>query len=411
MQFFKVKTPEELKNELHAIVKPLDAETLGIESALGRILSKDVFSPVDLPDFHRSIMDGFAVRAQDTFGASPALPAYLTVVGEVLMGESATLRVSSGEAVKVATGGMLPAVADAVVMIEHTEYVDDTLIEVTRAAAPGENIIKIGEDVKVSEQILRGGHKLRPQDIGALAGLGILSVEVYRQPKVAIIPTGDEVIPPTETPQPGQIRDINSYSLAGLVHNAGSIPIPFDLVPDIHAALQESLAEALKQSNVVLISGGSSVGTRDVTLDVIEAYQGARVLAHGVSIRPGKPVIVAVVGDNKYVFGMPGNPVSVMVTFEVFVAPLLQQLLGIQQQAWHVRTVKAKLSTNISSDPGREDYIRVRLTETADGLIAEPVLGKSALISTMVKADGTVKIPIGAEGLEAGEEVMVALFQ
>ena len=411
MQFFKVKTPEELKNELHAIVKPLDAETLGIESALGRILSKDVFSPVDLPDFHRSIMDGFAVRAQDTFGASPALPAYLTVVGEVLMGESATLRVSSGEAVKVATGGMLPAVADAVVMIEHTEYVDDTLIEVTRAAAPGENIIKIGEDVKVSEQILRGGHKLRPQDIGALAGLGILSVEVYRQPKVAIIPTGDEVIPPTETPQPGQIRDINSYSLAGLVHNAGSIPIPFDLVPDIHAALQESLAEALKQSNVVLISGSSSVGTRDVTLDVIEAYQGARVLAHGVSIRPGKPVIVSVVGDNKYVFGMPGNPVSVMVTFEVFVAPLLQQLLGIQQQAWHVRTVKAKLSTNISSDPGREDYIRVRLTETADGLIAEPVLGKSALISTMVKADGTVKIPIGAEGLEAGEEVMVALFQ
>lgn len=410
MQFFKVKTPEELQNELHAIVKPLDAETLSIESALGRILSKDVFSPVDLPDFHRSIMDGFAVRAQDTFGASPALPAYLTVVGEVLMGETATLRVSSGEAVKVATGGMLPAVADAVVMIEHTDYVDDTLIEVTRAAAPGENIIKIGEDVKVSEQILRGGHKLRPQDIGALAGLGILSVEVYRQPKVAIIPTGDEVIPPTETPQPGQIRDINSYSLVGLVHNAGGIPIRFDLVPDIHAALQESLAEALKQSNIVLISGGSSVGARDVTLDVIEAYQGARVLAHGVSIRPGKPVIAAVAGDNKYVFGMPGNPVSVMVTFEVFVAPLLQQLLGIQQQAWHVRAVKAKLSTNISSDPGREDYIRVRLTETADGLIAEPVLGKSALISTMVKADGTVKIPIGAEGLEAGEEVMVVFY-
>ena len=253
------------------------------------------------------------------------------------------------------------------------------------------------------------GHQLHPQDIGALAGLGILEVEVYRQPTVAIIPTGDEIIPPTETPKPGQIRDINSYSLAGLVQQTGGIPIRFDLVPDNHTALQASLREALGKSDIVLISGGSSVGTRDVTLDVIADIDSAKILAHGVSIRPGKPVIAAVAKD-KYIFGMPGNPVSAMVVFELFVKPLLQWLSGLQQPQWNIRSVNAKLSTNFSSDPGREDYVRVRLIETVDGLMAEPVLGKSALISTMVKADGTVKIPIGVEGLEAGEEVKVLLF-
>ena len=372
-------------------------------------------------------MDGFAARARDTFGASASLPAYLKVTGEVFMGEATTLKVASGEAIKIATGGMLPENADAVVMVEDTDYEmteqqmspttppggsdfqNDILIEVTRAVAPGDNIVRIGEDVRKEQIILQKGHQLRPQDIGALAGVGILEVAVYRQPTVALIPTGDEIIPPTETPKPGQIRDINSYSLAGLVQQTVGIPIRFDLVPDNHTALQTSVREALEKSDVVLISGGSSVGTRDVTLDVIADVDGAQILAHGVSIRPGKPVIVAVVG-NKYLFGMPGNPVSAMVVLERFVKPLLQWLSGLQQPQWIVRSVNAKLSTNFSSDPGREDYVRVKLIETEDGLIAEPVLGKSALISTMVKADGAVKIPIGVEGLEAGEEVTVFIF-
>jgi len=427
MQFFNVKTSEELIDELYSLVKTLDSEIIEIESALGRVLAADVHSPVNLPDFNRSIMDGFAVRARDTFGASASLPAYLKVTGEVLMGETTTLKVASGEAIKIATGGMLPENADAVVMVEDTDYEmteqkmspttppggsdfqDDILIEVTRAVAPGDNIVRTGEDVRKEQIILQKGHQLRPQDIGALSGVGVLEVAVYRQPKVAIIPTGDEIIPPTETPKPGQIRDINSYSLAGLVQQTVGIPIRFDLVPDNHTALQTSVREALEKSDVVLISGGSSVGTRDVTLDVIADVDGAQILAHGVSIRPGKPVIVAVVG-NKYLFGMPGNPVSAMVVLERFVKPLLQWLSGLQQPQWIVRSVNAKLSTNFSSDPGREDYVRVKLVETEDGLIAEPVLGKSALISIMVKADGAVKIPIGVEGLEAGEEVTVFIF-
>ena len=427
MQFFNVKTSEELIDELYSLVKTLDSEIIEIESALGRVLAADVHSPVNLPDFNRSIMDGFAVRARDTFGASASLPAYLKVTGEVFMGEATTLKVASGEAIKIATGGMLPENADAVVMVEDTDYEmteqqmspttppggsdfqNDILIEVTRAVAPGDNIVRIGEDVRKEQIILQKGHQLRPQDIGALAGVGILEVAVYRQPTVALIPTGDEIIPPTETPKPGQIRDINSYSLAGLVQQTVGIPIRFDLVPDNHTALQTSVREALEKSDVVLISGGSSVGTRDVTLDVIADVDGAQILAHGVSIRPGKPVIVAVVG-NKYLFGMPGNPVSAMVVLERFVKPLLQWLSGLQQPQWIVRSVNAKLSTNFSSDPGREDYVRVKLVETEDGLIAEPVLGKSALISIMVKADGAVKIPIGVEGLEAGEEVTVFIF-
>jgi len=427
MQFFNVKTSEELIDELYSLVKTLDSEIIEIESALGRVLAADVHSPVNLPDFNRSIMDGFAVRARDTFGASASLPAYLKVTGEVLMGETTTLKVASGEAIKIATGGMLPENTDAVVMVEDTDYEmteqkmspttlpggsdfqDDILIEVTRAVAPGDNIVRTGEDVRKEQIILQKGHQLRPQDIGALSGVGVLEVAVYRQPKVAIIPTGDEIIPPTETPKPGQIRDINSYSLAGLVQQTVGIPIRFDLVPDNHTALQTSVREALEKSDVVLISGGSSVGTRDVTLDVIADVDGAQILAHGVSIRPGKPVIVAVVG-NKYLFGMPGNPVSAMVVLERFVKPLLQWLSGLQQPQWIVRSVNAKLSTNFSSDPGREDYVRVKLVETEDGLIAEPVLGKSALISIMVKADGAVKIPIGVEGLEAGEEVTVFIF-
>ena len=423
MQFFNVKTSEELIDELHSLVKTLSSEIIEVGLALERVLAADVHSPVDLPDFNRSIMDGFAVRARDTFGASPSLPAYLNVAGEVLMGETTTLKVSAGEAIKIATGGMLPENADAVVMVEDTDYdmsasktspdiidfQDDILIEVTRAVAPGDNIVRIGEDVRKNQLMLPKGHQLRPQDIGALTGVGVLKAEVYRQPTVAIIPTGDEIIPPTETPQPGQIRDINSYSLAGLVQQTGGIPLRFDLVFDDYTALQKSVGEALEKSDVVLISGGSSVGSRDVTLDVIADIDGAKVLAHGVSIRPGKPVIVAVV-ENKYLFGMPGNPVSAMVVFERFVKTLLQWLSGLQQHQWNVSSVNAKLNTNFSSDPGREDYVRVKLVETEDGLMAEPVLGKSALISTMVKADGAVKIPIGVEGLEAGEEVTVLLF-
>lgn len=415
--FFKVKTPDEVRSILK-IARPLPAETIGLsEDSLGRVLAEDVRSPVDLPGFDRAIMDGFAVRAKDTFGASPGAPAYLRLAGEVKMGEVASVKSSPGEAISVATGSMMPEGADAVVMVEYTDFLDDETIEVVRAAAPGDHVVGKTEDLHEGELMLRSGHVIRPQDVGALAGVGVLSIKVSRQPRVAIISSGDEIIPPDETPQMGQIRDINSYSLACLAQRAGGVPLRMGIVPDDFESLKSRLAQGLEKADIALISGGSSVGTRDVTLDVIRSFDGAEVLVHGISIRPGKPTIIAKVEraanslvDDKYLFGLPGNPVSVMVTFDLFVGFLIKLLAGVNQPICEPRYVKARLNRNIASAPGREDYISVRLIGSDDGMLAEPVLGRSALISTMVKADGLIRIPLESEGLEEGAEVEVAIF-
>lgn len=414
MQFFRVKRPLEVRQQIAEVSQTLPPETVRIEEALGRVLAEEIRSPVDLPAFDRGTVDGYAVRAVDTFGASASLPAYLTVRGEVLMGEATELAVGPGEAVKSSTGGMLPAHADAVVMIEYTEAVDETMIEVTRPVVPGENVVHRGDDLRQGEVMLSRGHLLQPQDLGALAGVGLLEVAVTRQPRVALIPTGDEIIPADQEPGPGQVRDINTYALAGLVIQSGGIPIRFPIVPDQAEALRECLTEALAQADVVLLSGGSSVGTRDLTLDTLMAFPGAQLLVHGVSIRPGKPVIMATIpgpgAGPKIVFGLPGNPASALVVYGLFVEPLLQRMLGLELPPWAERRVRARMRTGFASDAGKEDYLQVRLHLQEDGLWAEPVLGKSSLISTMVKADGKVVIPEGVEGLEAGEEVEVVLF-
>jgi molybdopterin molybdotransferase len=413
MQFFKVKRPAEVQSLIREAASRLPAERVRIEAALGRVLAEEVRSPVDLPAFDRGIVDGYAVRAADTFGASAGLPAYLTLIGEVPMGEDTELALGPGEAVKIATGGMLPAHADAVVMLEYTDSVDETTIEVTRPVAPGENVVRRGDDLKQGEVMLPRGHRLRPQDLGALAGVGLLEVAVTRQPRVALIPTGDEIIPPDREPGPGQIRDINTYALAGLVTQSGGVPIRFPIVPDRAEALRERITEALAVADVVLLSGGSSVGTRDLTLEALRAFPGAQLLVHGVSIRPGKPVIVVALpaGERlKMVFGLPGNPTSALVAYDLFVEPLLQRMLGLELPPWAERRVPARMRTSFASDAGKEETMRVRLRLEEGVLWAEPVLGKSALISTMVEADGKVVIPEGVEGLEAGEEVEVVLF-
>jgi molybdopterin molybdotransferase len=406
--FFKVKTPEEVRNLLRETARPLQSEDVNINDALDRILADDVLSSVDLPGFERSTMDGYAVRAKDTFGASQGSPAYLKLNGEVKMGESATQKISTGEAVRVSTGSMMPPGADAVVMVEYTDFLDDQTIEVTRSVAPGENTVRKDDDLHSGDRILSKGHVIRPQDIGALVGCGIISVRCFRQPKVAIISSGDEIISPDQMPEMGQIRDINTYSLSALTRQAGGIPINMGIVKDDFDLLKSMMNEALN-ADIVIISGGSSVGARDVTLDVIRSLNDAEILVHGVSIKPGKPIILARSGD-KYVFGLPGNPVSVMVTFELFVSYLIKLTLDIKQPIWEPRYIKAKLSKNLASAPGREDYVCVRLINSEDGFIADPVLGKSALISIMVKADGLIKIPLEAEGLEVGSEVNVTIF-
>jgi len=389
------------------LLEQLPAETavedVDTDSALDRVLARDVASPADLPTFARSTMDGFAVRATDTFGASEGLPAYLRLVGEVLMGRAADADLTTGDCVRIATGGMLPPAADAVVMVEQTQEASDGTIEVLRAVAPGENVVQVGEDVRTGDPILRRGQQLRPQDIGGLVALGITRVCVARRLRVGIVSGGDELVDPLHEPGPGQIRDINSYTLAALVRRAGHEPCLAGIVPDEYTALEAAARQALASSDVVILSAGSSVSTRDMTATVIESLGSPGVLVHGVSLKPGKPTILAMC-EGKAVFGLPGNPVSCMVTFDLFVAPTLAHLSGADTTPR--RTVTARLARNIASATGREDYIQVRLEDGA----AIPVFGKSNLIFTLIRADGMLKIPLDVGGLAAGAQVEVVLF-
>jgi molybdopterin molybdotransferase len=408
-ELFNVRTPPD---GLRALLEELGApsvptERLATWDALDRVLAEDTRSPGDLPTFPRSTMDGFAVRAADSFGASEGVPAYFDITGEVLMGQAPSVRLETGHAARIATGGMLPDGADAVVMVEQTQEVGPSTIEVLRSVAPGENVVQIGEDVKAGDPILPAGHTLRPQDVGGLLALGLTEVCVARRLRVGIISGGDELVAPDQPPGPGQIRDINSYTLQGLVQRTGHTPWLAGLLPDEAEALASAAARALADSDVVILSAGSSVSTRDMTSRIVDRLGRPGVLVHGVSLKPGKPTILGVC-DGKPVFGLPGNPVSCMVTFDLFVAPTLAHLSGAANPPR--RSVTARLGRNIASATGREDYIQVRLEEQAGALTAVPVFGKSNLIYTLVRADGMLKIPLDVGGLSAGALVEVVLF-
>jgi molybdopterin molybdotransferase len=319
---------------------------------------------------------------------------------------------------KIATGGALPSGADAVVMFEQTQPVDAITIEVVKPVAPLENVVQAGDDIKKGEVILARGHRIRPQDMAALAGVGITGVRVFERPKVAIISTGNEIVPADSVPAPGRIRDSNSYNLEGLISQSGGMPVKKGIIPDEYGRLRETLETAVKDSALVLMTGGSSVGTADLTAKVINDMGRPGVLVHGVSIKPGKPLIVGLVGTPERqvpVFGLPGHPAAVSICFDLFVKPILVRLTGeVPHPALEGiplnRMVKARLARSIASSPGREDHVRVVLETRDDGLWARPVFGASGLISTLVKALGTVVVPVNKIGIDAGEEVEVKLF-
>ncbi|KAF0146353.1 MAG: molybdopterin molybdotransferase [Nitrospirae bacterium] len=382
-----------------------------IEDFYQRILARDICSPEDLPQFARSTVDGFAVASSDTFGATEGLPSYLNVTGEILMGEEPSLEIKKGTAAKIATGGMLPKGADAVVMIEHVQQADKKMIEVMKPAAPGENVIQAGEDVRKGDLIFKKGHRLRPQDAGALAGIGITEIFVYEKPIVSIISTGDEIVPAGSRLKPGQVRDINSFNLAGLISEAGGNPVKQGIFSDEYAVIRNIVEKSLGDSSMVLISGGSSVGTKDMTAKIINDVGKPGTLFHGVSIKPGKPMIGGIV-NNKPIFGLPGHPAAITVCFEQFIEPVLTKLTGLSENKFKGRksSVTAKMAKNIASSSGREDHIRVALEERGSEIWANPILGKSGLITTLVKADGIVVIPLRKLGIEQGEVVEVRLF-
>lgn len=407
-EFFNVLAPDAAFKVLSEHLSPLEAELVKTSSALGRVTAQLVSSPEALPAFPRSTMDGFSVRAGDTYGASEGLPAYLELVGEVHMGQAADVSLSQGQAALAFTGGMLADGADAVVMVEHTQQLDETTLEVVRSVAPGENVVQVGEDILEDDVILPAGHLLRPQDIGGILALGITKVLVTKQPRVAIVSTGDELVSPEQTPTAGQIRDINTYTISGLVSAAGGIPIPIAMTKDVFEAQREAALKGLAQADILLFSAGSSVSTRDMTADVICSLGKPGVLVHGISIRPGKPSIVGVV-DGTPAFGLPGNPVSAMVVFDLLVRPTIH-MMGGHAKPVERATVQATLLHNIASMAGREDYVPVRLIRENGSLQADPVFGKSNLIYTLVRADGIVKVPLDAGGLYEKDEVQVRLF-
>ncbi len=413
-EFFNVLPPDEARALLLAHVRPLTGrEIVPTADALGRVTAAPATAPHPLPAFRRSAMDGYAVRAADTHGAGESLPAFLRVVGEVGMGRAAEVALSVGEAALVHTGGMIPDTADAVVQVEHTQYVGEAArfpheIEVLRAVAVGQHVIQVGEDVVAGAEVLPAGHRLRPQDLGGLLALGLTTVAVVRRPRVAILATGDEVVPPEATPGPGQIRDINSYTIAGQVLTAGGLPQRRGIVSDDLDALRAAAAAALVESDMVVMTAGSSVSARDVTVQVIAGLGAPGVLLHGVATRPGKPTIAGAAAG-KPLLGLPGNPVSAMIQFDMFGVPALYRLQGLagappRPALW------ARLAHNVPSESGREDYVPARLEQTADGWRAVPVFGKSNLIYTLVGADGLIVVPLNRAGLMAGDLVEVRLF-
>ncbi|MCU0578239.1 MAG: molybdopterin molybdotransferase MoeA [Desulfobacterota bacterium] len=405
--FLHVKHPEDIL-EIIGTLPSLASETVFLEESLNRVLSEPLHSPEDLPHFPRATMDGYAVKARDTFGASESIPALLTLAGEIVMGQSAEVPVFPGQCFRIATGGMLPPGADAVVMIEHTQVLDAQTIEVFRSVSPGDHLIRIGEDLKRGQPMIPRGHRLRPQDLGLLAGVGIRQVTVCRRPRVAIISTGDEIVSIDRKPPPGSVRDINAYTLPALVEKNGGIPLFLGLVRDSREALRGKCREALEQADMVLVSGGSSVGTRDFTLEVIESFPASQVLAHGIAISPGKPTILARIGE-KVLWGLPGHTASAMVVFSVFVKPCLNRLEGAEPAKINPG-LRARLTRNLASAQGRDDYIRVALQAGPQGWEAEPILGQSGLISTLVRSDGLVRIDRFTEGKEKGDWVEVFLF-
>jgi len=415
-EFLKLVAPTEA---LSLLMDTLPAEKPGGEwvvtlQALGRVTAEEVRAPHALPAFPRSSMDGYAVRASDTFGASESMPGYLRLVGEAPMGTRPDFAVEPGQAAVIHTGGMLPQNADAVVALEQSQPARPGEIEIMRAVAKGENVILVGEDVQEGQVVIACGTRIRPVEVGGCMALGISKLRVASKPRIGIISSGDEVVPPEQAPGPGQVRDVNSYTLAALVTEAGGEAVLYGIIQDRLEELKASIARALSECQAVVITAGSSASARDMTAEAIAAQAKPGVLVHGVNVRPGKPTILAVCG-NKAIIGLPGNPVSAMVIAGLFVVPVIKRLLGVKTER-PGSACPARLTVNVASQAGREDWIPVKLmpgstssTKDEDWL-AEPIFAKSNLIFSLAKAHGLVCIPEDVTGLEAGEQVRVFLF-
>ncbi|QSX07778.1 molybdopterin molybdotransferase MoeA [Alkalibacter rhizosphaerae] len=393
--------------ETHFSNYPMEKETVPLDQCLGRILSRDIAAREDMPAFHRSSVDGYAVTSKDTFGVSESMPAQLRLVGEVKMGEKPDFVIRSGESAYVPTGGELPQGADGVVMMEYSEDFGDGDIFLNKSVAPGNNVIFRGDDVAVDQVVLQKGRRIRPQDLAMLAGLGLAVVPVQKKLKIGIISTGDEVVGVEETPIGAQVRDMNSYGVLALSQGLGLEAALYGIVKDDFDRIDATVRKAVEENDVVAISGGSSVGTKDVTVKVIDGLGAPGLLLHGIAVKPGKPTILGKVGE-KAVMGLPGHPASAFVIFQIFGKHLIRTMEG--QKEGFAPFVEAVLGVNYPSNHGREEYLSVSLQKNGEETLAMPVFGKSGMISLMTKADGYVHIKRESEGLNKGQTVQVTLF-
>ncbi|HHP51566.1 MAG TPA: molybdopterin molybdenumtransferase MoeA [Moorella mulderi] len=407
MDFFKVIPLEEARKLLLDRWKEIERrkEILGLNECLGREMAAAAVAAEPLPAFPRAVMDGFAIRAADTFGAQGDNPALLEIKGEVRPGEEPGITLTPGTAIAVSTGSMMPEGADAVVMVEEAE-VEAGKLAVFRPIPPGENVVSPGVEVKPGEVLLPEGTIIRPGHMGLLAAAGVTQVSVYEPWRLGIIVTGNEVVPPSAKPAPGQVRDVHSYTLSSMIREGGGIPCTYGITPDELESITQRAQRALEENHGVLITGGSSVGTRDLTLQVL-SHLGAEILFHGLAIRPGKPTAAAWTGE-KLILALPGNPVSAMVVYKQLLDPLLRY--GSYEHPGQGARVKALLAQTVFSPPGRLDFIRVVLTRNSDCCVAHPIPGGSGLISTMARAHGLLPVPLGIERVEEGSWVEVELL-
>ncbi|MBT3319730.1 MAG: molybdopterin molybdotransferase MoeA [Clostridia bacterium] len=409
MEFFNVKTIDRTRELMKQAFDgyALGEERVDIENVLNRVLASDVRSDVDVPHFDRSVVDGYAVRTGDADGASESVPAFLKLIGSVQMGEENTAVLRENECMYVPTGGMVPKGTQAMVMIEHAQKVADDEIAVYRSASMYENMLRIGDDIRVGEMVLTKGKRLYAQDIGALSSTGHREISVYKRPKFAVLSTGDEIISPDSELTMGKIKDINTFALAAQIESFGGEVAIKKVVVDDFGTIKSEVEKATEKCDVVLVSGGSSVGEKDYTYEILKELSGKEIIAHGLNIKPGKPTIVADV-DGKPVIGLPGQPASALMVLTL----MLDILHEVFYKNVRVKTyVAAKLDQNVASAPGRKTFQMVQIAQGEHGKVAKVIRGKSGMISLLSKSYGYFVIESSSEGKEAGEAVNVYPLQ
>lgn len=401
-EFLQVVHYKEALERLMACRPPLVAQAVSLNDAFNRITAQDIISAENLPAFSRSTVDGYALAAEDIFGCSESSPGYLENVGEIKMGKSTTITLTKGQCCWIPTGGMLPEGANAVIMVEYTEKLDEKTILSFHAVGPWENVMQTGEDITTGQLIMEKDQTVRAADIGLLASLGITSLEVVKPYNIGIISTGDEIVPIDYKLKPGEIRDVNSHALYAAVQSCGGRPSIYPLVSDQFAELQQAVEKGLKENDILIMSGGSSVGIMDVTLEVLMTIPQAQILFHGIAVKPGKPTLAVQIGK-KLVIGLPGHPVSALTVFYILAAPLLRRNNNLN-------SCQGYLTLNIASQAGRDDFIPVAVERQEGRNIIRPLLGKSGLMSILSQSQGYIHIPNEQQGVKAGQIMKVITY-